>query len=63
MILLTIRRLKPEEKVNLAINMTDVCVRICADALKNEYPGIGEKELIKQVRKRLTFGRRHGREA
>jgi len=37
-----IGRLKPEERVNLAVGMSDVCVRVCADG----------------VRERLTFGKR-----
>jgi hypothetical protein len=34
--------LKLEERVNLAVGMSDVCVRVCADG----------------VRERLTFGKR-----
>jgi hypothetical protein len=55
----SLRKLKPREKVNLAINMTDVCVRICADAVRKKYPNISEKELIERVRERMTFGRQH----
>jgi hypothetical protein len=61
MMWLSIKKLKPEEKVNLAINMTDVCVRICADAVREEYPNIEESELIERVRERMMFGRRRQR--
>ena len=56
--LLSLRKLKPLEKVNMAINMTDVCVRICADAVREKYPNISEEELIKRIRERMMFGRK-----
>lgn len=55
-------RLKPEEKVNLAINMTDVCVRICADAVRDVHPTIEEEELVEMVRERLAYRKRTRRE-
>jgi len=55
-------KLKPEEKVNLSINMTDVCTRICIDAIKDQYRTIGEEELIERVRERVTYGKRRHRE-
>jgi len=51
-------RLKPEEKVNLAIGMSDVCVRVCADGVRDQNPGISEEELIERVRERLLFGKK-----
>jgi hypothetical protein len=51
-------RLKPEEKVNLAIGMSDVCIRVCAEGVRAQFPGISEKELIERVRERLMFGKR-----
>jgi len=51
-------RLKPEERVNLAIGMSDVCVRICAEGVRNQNPGISEEELIERVRERLMLGKR-----
>ncbi|MEM3462363.1 MAG: hypothetical protein QXJ15_01665 [Candidatus Bathyarchaeia archaeon] len=33
--------LKREEKVSLAISMTDACVLVCADSIRDLYPGIG----------------------
>jgi len=51
-------RLKPEDRVNLAIGMSDVCVRVCADGVRDQNPGISEEELIERVRERLMFGKR-----
>ena len=55
---LTLKKLKPEEKVNLSISITDVCVRICANAVKDRNPTIREKGLIEQVRARIMYGKR-----
>jgi len=51
-------RLKPEEKVAVALDMTDACVRVCADGIKAQYPGISEEELLVRLRERLAWGRR-----
>lgn len=51
-------RLKPEEKVNLAVGMSDVCIRVCADGVRDQNPGISERALVERVRERLMFGRR-----
>ena len=48
-------KLKPEEKVNLAINMTNACVRICVDAIKDQDKTIKEEELIEKVRARRLY--------
>jgi hypothetical protein len=53
-----IGRLKPEDRVNLAVGMSDVCVRVCADGVRDQNPGISEEELIERVRERLMFGKR-----
>ncbi|MDH7564702.1 MAG: hypothetical protein QHH24_07515 [Candidatus Bathyarchaeota archaeon] len=54
-------KLKPEEKVDLAVGMSDFVIRVCADGVRAQYPGISEEELIERVRERLQFGRRkHG---
>jgi hypothetical protein len=49
--------LTPEEKMNLAINMTDVCVRICAEGVRDQHPGITEDRLLELLRERIAFGR------
>jgi hypothetical protein len=51
-------RLKREERVNLAVNMSDVCIRVCADGVRDQNPSISEEELIERVRERLMFDRR-----
>ena len=55
---LVVKRLKPEDMVNLAVGMSDVCVRVCADGVRDQNPGISDKELIERVRERLVFGKR-----
>jgi hypothetical protein len=51
-------RLKPEEKVAIAIDMTDGCVRVCADGIRTQCPGISEEELIVKLRERLEWSKR-----
>jgi len=51
-------RLKPEDRVNLAVGMSDVCIRVCADGVRDQNPGISEEELIERVRERLMFDKR-----
>jgi hypothetical protein len=51
-------RLPPEERVNLAIGMSDVCVRVCADGVRDQNPGISEEELIERVRERIEWSKR-----
>ena len=53
---------KPEEKVNLSIGMTDVCARVCADAVRERSRVVKEEELIEQVRARIMYGKRRHRE-
>lgn len=55
--------LKPEEKVAICMDMTDACVRICAEGIKAQNPGISEEELIAKLRERLEWSKRgRGRE-
>ncbi len=51
-------RLKPEEKVAIAIDMTDGCVLICAEGIRNQCPGISEEGLIEKLRERLQWAKR-----
>lgn len=53
-----LRRLRPEDRVNMAIEMTDVCVSVCAEGIRTEHPGIGEKELLEKLRERLEYAKR-----
>jgi hypothetical protein len=52
-------RLKPEEKVMIAIDMTDACVQVCANGIRQQYPGISEQELIEKLRERLQWIKRN----
>ena len=54
-------KLPPEEKLRLCMDMTDGCVRICAEGIKQQFPGISEEELIEKVRERLEWSKRHRR--
>lgn len=51
-------RLKPEEKVQICMDLTDGCVRVCAEGIKTQFPGISEDELIKKLRERLQWSKR-----
>jgi hypothetical protein len=51
-------RLKPEEKLAIAMDMSDACVRICADGIKAQYPAISEEELLEKLRERLKWSKR-----
>jgi hypothetical protein len=50
-------RLKPEEKVQLCISMTDGCISVCADGIRHQFPGITEKELIEKLRERIQWAK------
>ena len=50
-------KLKPEEKVNLSINMVDVVTRICAEGIKAQNKNISEKELLEKLRERLRYSK------
>ena len=58
MVWVSVRRLRPEERVNLAVGMSDVCVRICADGVRDGDPSVSEEKLVKRVRERLLFSKR-----
>ena len=51
-------RLKPEDRVRVAIEMTNVVTQICADGVKETHPKITDEELISLLRRRFSFGRR-----
>lgn len=46
-------RLNPNEKVKLAMEMSEAAVRICAAGIRAENPGIDDKELMEKLRERL----------
>jgi len=47
------RKLRPEEKVEIAVNMSDVCVRICAEGIRDQNPRVKEERVIEKVRERI----------
>jgi hypothetical protein len=51
-------RLKPEDKVKLAIDMTDARVSICAEGIRAQYSGISDEELIDKLRERMNWAKR-----
>jgi hypothetical protein len=50
--------LKPEEKVTMAIDMTDACVRVCAEGIRAQCPNITEEELLEKLRERMDYARK-----
>jgi len=54
----SVRRLRPEEKVNVAIDMSDCCVRICAEGIRAQFPDVTEEELVGRLRERIEWSRR-----
>ncbi len=48
------RSLKPEEKVDAAIQMTDAMVKICADGIRDQNPNMTEKQLQEELGKRIN---------
>jgi len=55
-------RLKPEERVNVAVYMSDVCSRVCANSIKDRNCKITEEDLIERLRERISFASRRNHE-
>lgn len=53
-----IGRLPPEVKVNMAMDMTESMVRVCAEGIRVQNPNITEKELMEKLRERLEWSKR-----
>ena len=51
--------LSPEEKVQLCIDMTDGCIRVCADGIRYRFPNITEEELVEKLRERIQWAKEH----
>ena len=51
-------RLRPEVKVDMAMDMTEAMVRVCAEGIRAQYPNIAEKELLERLRERLEWSKR-----
>jgi hypothetical protein len=52
-----IGRLKPEQKVDMTVDMSEACVRVCAEGIKSQNPSITEGELIEKLRERFEWGK------
>jgi hypothetical protein len=37
----------------MAVDMSDACVRVCAEGIKSQNPNITEEELIEKLRERF----------
>jgi hypothetical protein len=59
--LVRVGRLQPEVKVNMAMDLTEAMVRVCAEGIRAQYPDITEKELIERLRERLEWSKRWGK--
>lgn len=57
MALLSSGELKPEERVNLAIGMTDACVRVCVEGIMNRGRPLTDEEVREKVRERIMYAR------
>lgn len=53
-----LKKLTPEEKVNLTINMTDVVLQICAEGIRNQNPDITEAQLKEKLKERIMYQKR-----
>lgn len=56
------KKLTPEERVNLAISMTDFVIEICADGIRDQNPNITEAELREKLRERIMYQKRRHHE-
>jgi hypothetical protein len=50
-------RLKPNQKVQIAIDMTDGCMRVCADGIRQQFPGISDADLLEKLRERIKWAK------
>ena len=48
--------------MKLSISMTDACVKICADSIKDQIEDIKEEELLDKVRARTMYQKRRHHE-
>ncbi|MEM2972149.1 MAG: hypothetical protein QW270_07005 [Candidatus Bathyarchaeia archaeon] len=50
--------LPPEEKVLLAVDMSDFVVRVCAEGIKAQFPKVSGEKLLELLIKRLEWSKR-----
>lgn len=48
--------------MNAAVYMSDLCVRVCADSVRDKNFMITDEELLRLVRERISFGKTGYRE-
>lgn len=56
-------RLRPEVKVDMAVELTDVAVMVCAEGIRAQHPGISEEEVVERLRARFAWMKRWRRRA
>ena len=56
--LVRVGRLPSEVKVDMAMDLTEAMVRVCADGIRAQNPNITDKELIERLRERLEWSKR-----
>lgn len=47
-------KLSPEEKVRWALDISEAMVAICANGIRDAKPGITEREMILELRRRIN---------
>lgn len=55
-------KFKSEERVNLAISMTDTCIRVCAEGIRHRNQALTEEEVKEMIRERIMYARRRASE-
>jgi hypothetical protein len=51
-------RLRPEVRVNMAIDMTDSMAKVCMEGIRAQNPGVTEEELVEMLCCRFEWARR-----
>ncbi len=52
------RRMKPSDRVKLAVEMSSVVSMITLESILDQNPGMSKARLLEEARKRFQFGRR-----
>lgn len=52
------RGMTPEERVNLALELSSAIAEVTLDNVRDTHPGISQKQLIELGRERFRLGRR-----
>jgi hypothetical protein len=54
----SLRKLGPEQRVNMAIEMSSAMGELVLDSIRDRNPRISERKLLNEARKRIYAGRR-----